>query len=163
MGIKELDKTKEYYLGNLNEEQRGILYDYLLSIDDTFKQVKKYGFQKRDDDYLIWSDGYIKQWDWNHTKVSKNDTDALELFEEPKPSEVNIINPTPIFGITEDKIVQAVMNDLNERSKVGLAKYNTSLERTDLNLKDWLIHAYEETLDKANYLKRAILEIENNA
>lgn len=60
----------------------------------------------------------------------------------------------------QDKIVNAVCNDLQERSKRGIEKYNTTLERTDLELKDWLQHAYEETLDKANYLKRAIIEIE---
>ena len=68
--------------------------------------------------------------------------------------------PSKLFGITSDKVVQAVMNDLNERSRIGVEKYNTTLEREDLSLKDWLNHAYEETLDKANYLKRAILELE---
>ena len=62
---------------------------------------------------------------------------------------------------TEDKVVQEVCKDLNSRSLVGQQKYNTTLERTDLNLKDWLQHAYEECLDQANYLKRAIIEIEN--
>lgn len=62
---------------------------------------------------------------------------------------------------TTDKIVQSVISDLNERSKVGILKYNTTLERDDLSLKDWLQHAYEETLDKANYLKRAIIELEH--
>ena len=80
-----------------------------------------------------------------------------QLSEEPK------INLSPLVDITSDKVVQAVMNDLNDRSRVGVEKYNTTLERTDLKLKDWLQHAYEETLDKANYLKRAILEIENHA
>jgi hypothetical protein len=45
---------------------------------------------------------------------------------------------------------------------VGIKKYNTTLERTDLDLKDWLQHAYEEALDMANYLKRSIIELENN-
>jgi hypothetical protein len=47
------------------------------------------------------------------------------------------------------------------RSQTGVAKYGTTLARTDLNLRDWLQHAYEETLDQANYLKRAIMEIDN--
>jgi hypothetical protein len=62
----------------------------------------------------------------------------------------------------EDKIVEAVRADLLQRSQVGINKYNTTLERTDLDLKDWLQHAYEEALDMANYLKRSIIEIENN-
>ena len=61
-----------------------------------------------------------------------------------------------------DKIVEAVREDLLQRSQVGIKKYNTTLERTDLDLKDWLQHAYEEALDMANYLKRSITELENN-
>jgi hypothetical protein len=32
----------------------------------------------------------------------------------------------------------------------------STLERTDLELKDWLQHAYEEALDLAQYLKKEI-------
>ena len=56
----------------------------------------------------------------------------------------------------KDKIVQAVRNDLKERSKRGIKKYGTTLDRKDLELKDWLQHAYEESLDKSLYLKKAI-------
>lgn len=59
-----------------------------------------------------------------------------------------------------DQVVEAVRKDLLERSQVGIKKYGVTLERGDLSLKDWLQHAYEETLDQANYLKRAILQIE---
>ncbi len=60
-----------------------------------------------------------------------------------------------------DKVVEAVRQDLLKRSELGIKKYNTTLDRTDLNLKDWLQHAYEEALDMANYLKRSIMELEN--
>lgn len=59
----------------------------------------------------------------------------------------------------KDTIVAEVRKDLRERSEIGIAKYNTTLDRTDIDLKGWLQHAYEETLDKALYLKRAIREI----
>ena len=74
-----------------------------------------------------------------------------------------IIEPLITFSknLTKDKIVLQVMNDLNDRSRIGVEKYGVTLERNDLSLKDWLQHAYEECLDQANYLKRAILEIEN--
>ena len=39
----------------------------------------------------------------------------------------------PLFGITSDKVVQSVMNDLNERSRVGVEKYGVTLEREYLN------------------------------
>lgn len=60
----------------------------------------------------------------------------------------------------QDSVVEAVRQDLLERSQTGVKKYGVTLDREDLNLKEWLQHAYEETLDQANYLKRAILEIE---
>ena len=61
----------------------------------------------------------------------------------------------------KDNIVEAVRQDLLERSQTGIRKYNTTLDRTDLSLRDWLQHAYEECLDQANYLKRAIVELDN--
>lgn len=59
-----------------------------------------------------------------------------------------------------DSVVEAVRADLLRRSQFGIAKYGTTLDRTDLDLRDWLQHAYEECLDQANYLKRSILEID---
>jgi len=59
-----------------------------------------------------------------------------------------------------DKIIEAVCEDLKRRSEYGTKKYGTNLERKDLNLREWLNHAYEEALDTANYLKRAIMEID---
>ncbi len=59
-----------------------------------------------------------------------------------------------------DKVIQAVCADLRKRSEVGIKKYGVTLERTDLTLRDWLQHAYTECLDQADYLKRAIMEID---
>lgn len=59
-----------------------------------------------------------------------------------------------------DSVVEAVKNDLTERSNTGIEKYHNTLDRTDLSLKEWLQHAYEECLDQANYLKKSIMMIE---
>jgi hypothetical protein len=59
-----------------------------------------------------------------------------------------------------DNVVEAVRQDLLKRSEKGISKYGITLDRNDLSLKEWLQHAYEECLDQANYLKRAILELE---
>ena len=59
-----------------------------------------------------------------------------------------------------DPIVEDVRNDLRQRSEVGIKKYGTTLEANSLTLKEWLQHSYEECLDQALYLKRAIQEIE---
>jgi hypothetical protein len=57
---------------------------------------------------------------------------------------------------TKDSIVESVINDLDRRSKLGIKKYGTTLDRTDLSRKEWLQHAYEESLDKSLYLKKLI-------
>ena len=54
----------------------------------------------------------------------------------------------------EDKIVLRVLARFNERSQVGINKYNTTLERTDLNTLEWLTHAQEEAMDFVLYLER---------
>jgi hypothetical protein len=60
----------------------------------------------------------------------------------------------------KDPIVAKVIRDLQERSAVGIKKYGVTLARTDLDLIDWLQHAYEETLDQANYLQCAIQSLQ---
>ena len=62
-----------------------------------------------------------------------------------------------------DPVVNAVCADLQSRSHVGIVKYGTTLYENMGDLRYWLNHAYEETLDKANYLKRAIMEIDRIA
>lgn len=50
----------------------------------------------------------------------------------------------------EDQVCQ----DIQTRASLGLAKYGTTVERTDLSQSEWVQHAYEECLDMAMYLKR---------
>ena len=134
--MKELNKNEIYSLEGLNKFQKKILSQKTNIDVDGLKE----------DRYIVYEDCWRYGW-----SAKKPTAKAIDLFEEEK---------TQLFGITTDKVVQSVMNDLNERSRIGVEKYNTTLEREDLSLKDWLQHAYEETLDKANYLKRAILELE---
>lgn len=61
-------------------------------------------------------------------------------------------------GITKnpkkDKYVQAVKKKFEERSQTGIRKYNTTLERNDLNFIDWLTHLQEELMDATLYVER---------
>lgn len=50
--------------------------------------------------------------------------------------------------------------DIAGRQSVGLKKYGVAAEGNPLTLRQWLQHAYEETLDQAIYLKRAMDEID---
>lgn len=55
-----------------------------------------------------------------------------------------------------------VCNDIAKRQQVGIKKYKTTVRDNPLSLREWLQHAYEETLDKAVYLKRAIEELDKH-
>lgn len=55
----------------------------------------------------------------------------------------------------------SVCHDIASRQRKGIEKYGTTVANNPLSLKQWLQHAYEETLDKAVYLKRAIEEMNN--
>jgi hypothetical protein len=60
----------------------------------------------------------------------------------------------------KDSIVEEVRQDLLDRSEVGIKKYNTTLDRDDLEITDWITHAYQELLDGALYLKRLNQDVE---
>ena len=53
-----------------------------------------------------------------------------------------------------------VCRDILARQKLGKLKYGTTVAENPLTLRQWLQHAYEETLDNAVYLKRAMQEID---
>lgn len=53
-----------------------------------------------------------------------------------------------------------VCADIARRQQLGIAKYGTTVAKNPLELREWLQHAYEETLDQAVYLRRAIEELD---
>lgn len=53
-----------------------------------------------------------------------------------------------------------VIEDIARRQRQGIAKYGTTVADNPLTLRAWLQHAYEEHLDAAIYLRRAIDEID---
>lgn len=71
--------------------------------------------------------------------------DIIELaIAEPDPAE-------------EKQPLQCqVAQDVMMRAASGLAKYGTTMDRTDLTREQWLQHLYEELLDAAVYTKKLI-------
>jgi len=53
-----------------------------------------------------------------------------------------------------DSNVNAVMNKFKQRSDVGLTKYDTTTDRTDLTTMEWLVHLQEELMDATIYIQR---------
>lgn len=62
---------------------------------------------------------------------------------------------------TPTGIEKIVCDDIARRQAYGIAKYGTTVADNPLTLREWLNHAYEETLDKAVYLRHAIAEIDS--
>ena len=54
----------------------------------------------------------------------------------------------------QDKYVQSVKEKFEQRSQTGIQKYNTTLERDDLNFLDWLNHLQEELMDATLYIEK---------
>lgn len=52
------------------------------------------------------------------------------------------------------EIEETVINKIRARREIGRLKYQTTMERTDLSMDDWLRHAQEEALDFAIYLEK---------
>jgi hypothetical protein len=65
-----------------------------------------------------------------------------------------------MFNTIATGIEAMVSYDIADRQNRGISKYGTTVYNNPLELKEWLIHAYEECLDQAIYLKRSIVEIE---
>ena len=61
-----------------------------------------------------------------------------------------------------DSIVDSIIDKFVERAQVGMKKYGTNLDRTDLNLEQWLEHSIEEQLDNILYMQRALKELRSS-
>ena len=69
---------------------------------------------------------------------------------------------TPTPPPTPTGIEAIVCNDIAARQQLGIAKYGTTVADNPLPLRAWLEHAYQECLDQAVYLRRAIEKIDNS-
>lgn len=52
------------------------------------------------------------------------------------------------------EVEETVIEEIRRRRDVGREKYGTSMERDDLTVEQWVVHAKEEALDFAIYLEK---------
>ena len=93
----------------------------------------------------------------NQEKMSKNKELYTMTIDKPTTGAQWYSDTT--FPDKKDKYVQQVKERFEERSQTGIKKYNTTLERTDLNLQDWLLHLQEELMDATLYIERLKEEV----
>jgi hypothetical protein len=58
-----------------------------------------------------------------------------------------------------DSIVTAVIEKFKQRSEFGQTKYGTNLDRKDLSVLQWIVHAQEEHMDAILYLEKLKTEL----
>ncbi len=112
-----------------------------------------------DEELVCFKEGYIytfsKNRDWYRTEMNNqgyshklDESDINLYFREYKKQKI-------------DSIVESVVNQFKERSEVGIKKYNTTLDRTDLSTLDWINHAQQEAMDFVLYLEKLKKEYDN--
>ena len=55
---------------------------------------------------------------------------------------------------TKDSVVNCVIGKFIQRSNVGIEKYGTTLDRSDLSVIEWATHMQEELMDGILYLEK---------
>lgn len=93
---------------------------------------------------------FVKQWDAHGGPKGGSFGRALLAAERARLRDII----QEVTGIEAE-----VCADIASRQAKGIAKYGVTVADNPLSLREWLQHAYEETLDQAIYLKRAITEI----
>lgn len=61
-----------------------------------------------------------------------------------------------------DSIVTSILSKFKSRASFGKKKYGTDLDRTDLNVFEWIQHAQEEHMDAILYLEKLGVELKKN-
>lgn len=78
------------------------------------------------------------------------------ISEDPN---VVSVESTRLFAVSGTEL--DVCRDIEHRQQMGIRKYGMTVATNPAHLREWLQHAYEESLDKAIYLKRAIAELDS--
>ncbi len=94
------------------------------------------------------------------SKLSNQNMDTKTKTQTPEPATGAGTNCAESTGSVPTGIEAYVCADIARRQALGIAKYGKTVAENPLRLREWLQHAYEETLDNAVYLRRAIVEID---
>ena len=87
-----------------------------------------------------------------------------DILIHESPDGGKTIKSRPISKPTKkDKYVQQVKKNFEQRSQLGISKYNTTLERKDVDLLGWLNHLQEELMDATLYIERLKDETTQNS
>lgn len=83
--------------------------------------------------------------DWFIDNQNNYESESDASSESDISSEISVVN---------DSIVNSVIQKFKKRSQFGYQKYGTTLDREDLTLEQWVVHAQEELMDANLYLEK---------
>ena len=130
--MKDLDKNVVYDLSDLNREERSELFDYLLSVDGTYKGSKNH-FKNSVKDFIrydfcnnVWNwEDWGSEYESSKIEIKYRPTINAKTLFDPK---VNVINPNEKDSILEvilkNKLL-ALREDLTDLENLLL--HNTNL------------------------------------
>jgi hypothetical protein len=81
---------------------------------------------------------------------------SRQLQQQPKQCPLSALT---LLLYKMDSIVTAVIEKFKQRSEFGKAKYGTDLDRKDLSILEWIVHAQEEHMDAILYLEKLKVEL----
>ena len=134
--------------------------------------MKKYPFNEGDIYYTVHNDEIIES-DWDHISekiYNKNKkyfskwTDAHDYLMKNKQTKImdDKIKSTErcvnYEYIKTDPVIEALKKEFDQRSFVGIKKYNTTLH--DNNNDDFLVHLHEELMDACAYIMKLRMQKE---
>ena len=59
-----------------------------------------------------------------------------------------------------DPVVENLIEQYRERSRLGVLKYGTTLDNNKLTLKEWLVHMCQELMDASLYANKMIMVLD---
>ncbi len=146
------DDTNEYMsfkdiYNNENNDNNTLSDKYTIKI----KEENKDNEQEKICDFKIKKLRIIKQTESKaeNKEESKAESKAENKAENKEESKAENKEESKV-----DTVVSSVINKFLERAKIGKEKYGTNLDRTDLSLYDWIVHAQEEHMDAILYLEK---------
>ena len=89
-------------------------------------------------------------WESRMNIIAQNGNDGYHYDQEDNYKEAQ----RPFVPQQKDTIVESVISKYKERQETGFKKYGTTMDRTDLNLSDWLTHLQEELMDATLYVEK---------
>lgn len=129
--IDRYNSLKRRIQQETNEAARRVFNKYVIDLEKRAAELKL-----KENDATYWKKQYLR------------------LREKNRRKHLEQVN-----NLTSDPIVLSTMAKLNDRSRVGVNKYGTTLAQN--NTDNFLVHLQQELLDGANYIEKLIQDNEH--